>query len=388
MASGSALLVGLTSVDSSAYGGWDGRGGCYGCELDVANVERILTPLGFKVSKLITQAATASRILKALEAAAEVTQPEDAFVFYYSGHGGQQPDFDGDEVDRQDETLVAYDRQLSDDELNKIWPLFRPGARIVMISDSCNSGTNYRFAPGLSYEPTPILFPSARGRSVRAQLIHIGACRDSATSDGYEDGGLFTRAMVNTWSGGAFNGDYKKFYSAILTKTAGAQQKAQYNEYGMVSDGFRTQRPFTINASARSSALPSKTEIRDTLKSMPLSWLADPSLVTKNRQPDTSRLAPLAAAIIGVAVGAGIQLTSQALKRGLGSPSRNVAKMTIVPQSFEAVERSTIHLLDLASEDAQVASSLCAIVDTTARPLPIAVAAFLAGVAVGAAAAR
>lgn len=243
-----ALLVGLKSVDPSAYGGWDGRNGCYGCELDVDNIERIIQPLGYQGKILKTADAKASSILTSLELASQECASGDTFVFYYSGHGGQQPDITGDELDGQDETLVAYDREITDDELNAIWPIFRQGVSIFMLSDSCNSGTNYRMRLRNISTGTPIrLFSSTKNkRAVRglmnAQMIHFGGCRDGATSAGYQFGGAFTRALCETWKGGDFIGDYKSFYSAIKSAVTG--QEVQYSEYGPVDDTFRKGRPF------------------------------------------------------------------------------------------------------------------------------------------------
>ena len=43
-----AVLVGLRRVNPAKYNGWDGTNGCWGCELDVDDVERILQPLGYR----------------------------------------------------------------------------------------------------------------------------------------------------------------------------------------------------------------------------------------------------------------------------------------------------------------------------------------------------
>ena len=137
-----ALLVGLCQVLPAAYNGWNGANGCEGCELDVENVEKILTPFGYTIQMLKTAAATKSAILSHLEKAAQSLQADDMFVFYYAGHGGQQPDTDSDETDNRDETLLAYDGEITDDELNQIWPRFQPGVRIVMLSDSCVRHSN------------------------------------------------------------------------------------------------------------------------------------------------------------------------------------------------------------------------------------------------------
>ncbi|HMA66522.1 MAG TPA: caspase family protein [Desulfosalsimonadaceae bacterium] len=244
---GKALLVGLKSVDPNCYGGWNGQGGCWGCELDVDNVEAILAPLGYDIDILKTQQATAAAILDGLNNAAAALNSGDIFVFYFSGHGGQQPDQNGDEMDGKDETLVAYNRQIVDDELSSIWYKFRAGVRIVMISDSCNSGTNYRNRMNRAPHPTPMVpIPDFQVASMmRAKLIHFGGCRDGFGSSGFTHGGAFTLALCEAWNNGGFRGNYPDFHQAICAKISTSQQP-QYSQYGSGLETFRNQKPFTI----------------------------------------------------------------------------------------------------------------------------------------------
>src|SRR5262245_46135904 len=93
---GLALLVGLNAVDSLAYQGWDGQNGCWGCEADVDGVGGILASQGFAFKALKSSAATAAAVLGGLKHAARTLEAGDLFVFHYSGHGGQQPDLNGD----------------------------------------------------------------------------------------------------------------------------------------------------------------------------------------------------------------------------------------------------------------------------------------------------
>lgn len=73
-------------------------------------------------------------------------QSGDSLIFHYSGHGSQQLDFVGDEVDGYDETLWPVDHQsegtILDDEINAtiVRPLPR-GAKLHAIIDTCHSGT-------------------------------------------------------------------------------------------------------------------------------------------------------------------------------------------------------------------------------------------------------
>nr|GMC61854.1 metacaspase-1-like [Ipomoea batatas] len=73
-------------------------------------------------------------------------QPGDSLVFHYSGHGSQQRNYNGDEVDGYDETLCPLDFEtqgmIVDDEINAT--LVRPiprGAKLHAIIDACHSGT-------------------------------------------------------------------------------------------------------------------------------------------------------------------------------------------------------------------------------------------------------
>ncbi|KAI4324887.1 hypothetical protein MLD38_030331 [Melastoma candidum] len=73
-------------------------------------------------------------------------RPGDSLVFHYSGHGSQQRNYTGDEVDGLDETLCPSDFRtqgmIVDDEINAVMvrPL-TPGVKLHAIVDACHSGT-------------------------------------------------------------------------------------------------------------------------------------------------------------------------------------------------------------------------------------------------------
>ncbi|KAJ7546983.1 hypothetical protein O6H91_08G063700 [Diphasiastrum complanatum] len=70
----------------------------------------------------------------------------DSLVFHFSGHGSQQVNLNGEELDGFDETLCPLDFEtqgmLVDDEINAtiVRPL-PPGVRLHAIVDACHSGT-------------------------------------------------------------------------------------------------------------------------------------------------------------------------------------------------------------------------------------------------------
>jgi hypothetical protein len=247
MANALALLVGLTRVNPDCYPmGWDGVNGAWGCELDVDNIHSILSPLGYQSKTLKTENATAENVLMSLREIIVKLEKGDIFTFYFSGHGGRQPSQDDDEDDGRDETLIVFDRPIIDDELDLLWKMAKVGVRCYMISDSCNSGTNYRnslFSPKAS--PMSPLAKKAAVGSMQAELIHMGGCRDGNESYGYNYGGEFTIKLCETWNKGAFEGNYINFFNQICEKIV-TTQKPQYNEYGSVSAEFRSMKPFIL----------------------------------------------------------------------------------------------------------------------------------------------
>ncbi|RDX79109.1 Metacaspase-1, partial [Mucuna pruriens] len=89
---------------------------------------------------------TKNNILESLRWLVKDCQPGDSLVFYFSGHGLQQPDFEEDEIDGFDETLCPVDflreGMIIDNEKNStiVWPL-KKGVTLHAIVDACHSGT-------------------------------------------------------------------------------------------------------------------------------------------------------------------------------------------------------------------------------------------------------
>lgn len=138
-----SLHIGVNRVDPATYGGWNGALG--GCENDARTMMRIASTDGFTTRQLFTTEATTANVLNAIRDAARQLTAGGLFLCTYAGHGGQVTDVSGDdETDQQDETWVLYDRQLLDDEVEQALSEFAPGVGIVMLSDSCHSGTVYR----------------------------------------------------------------------------------------------------------------------------------------------------------------------------------------------------------------------------------------------------
>lgn len=137
VAKGLSLHIGLNRVDNAAYGFTVPD--LAGCINDANDMLALARDRGFRTEQLLDNQATSARIVSLIEQAAQELLPGDLFWISYSGHGSQVPD--PNESDQKSETWVLWDRQLIDDELYALWGKFQPGVRILVISDSCHSGT-------------------------------------------------------------------------------------------------------------------------------------------------------------------------------------------------------------------------------------------------------
>jgi uncharacterized caspase-like protein len=101
---------------------------------------RIAAAEGFATQQILTEQAT--NVLAAIRDAARQLAADETFLITYAGHGGQVPNDNSDvEDDQQDETWVLYDRQMRDDELWTALAAFAAGMKVVLVSDSCHSGS-------------------------------------------------------------------------------------------------------------------------------------------------------------------------------------------------------------------------------------------------------
>ncbi len=249
MGTGVSLHIGINEVDPGHYGGWSGP--LAGCENDARAMEQIALGLGYEARLILTADATRAAVTAGIDAAADRLQPGDTFLLTYAGHGGQVPDTSGDEEDGWDETWCLRDGQLLDDELLAFWHRFTPGVRIIVVSDSCHSGTVTRarvdeaidttigvtnaIAEGFTgaaarYMPMASALRTYRqNQSFYAALQPTGnvgdpptpvrllsGCQDNQVSLDGGVNGLFTMVLLTVWDDGRFVGDYASFHREVL----------------------------------------------------------------------------------------------------------------------------------------------------------------------------
>jgi len=285
-----SLHIGLNEVDGAAYGGWTGP--LAACEFDANDMAAIAKSKSMKPTVLLTKKATRSNVLQAMRASAKALGSGDLFFMSYSGHGGQVPDVSGDEADKQDETWCLYDGQLIDDELYFELAKFASGVRILVLSDSCHSGSVTRAAPVPTTTPSlrPKMMPPAvamrtyrdhqafydklqldvakqAGKTAvdpdtalaavaasprlgaivkrfKPSAVLISGCQDNQTSMDGEHNGAFTEALLRVWNNGTFSGSYGSFHARIRGSMPASQSP---NLFTLGQAGiFLAQTPFSV----------------------------------------------------------------------------------------------------------------------------------------------
>ncbi|HEX8146964.1 MAG TPA: caspase family protein [Pyrinomonadaceae bacterium] len=259
MAKGISLHVGLNRVADSFR-----ADPLRGCLKDAGAMSEIAALRHFAVRPpLLDGEATFDKVVNEIRAAAAGLEAGDIFLFTFAGHGTRVEDGELEELDGKDEAFVLFDHLLLDDVLRRgLWPLFAPGVRVLVVADSCHSGTVTQVPVGLvgdgaadnhtPYKARPPVddegfFDVSRGGPERtisdgARLQHLdenrdfyndflrglpkddpinatvlllAACEDfDRTHDG-PDNGVFTKALLEVLNGGAFAGDYEAYRTAI-----------------------------------------------------------------------------------------------------------------------------------------------------------------------------
>ncbi|PBK64313.1 hypothetical protein ARMSODRAFT_962150 [Armillaria solidipes] len=131
-------------------------------------------------------------------------QRHDSLFFHYSGHGGQTPDKDGDEVDGYDEVIFPVDfkdqGEIIDDEMHSIMVKPLPsGCRLTALFDCSHSGTAldlpYIYNRGGQVKRQMISRSARKLKSSPADVISWSACEDGQKSADTFLGGVHVGAM-------------------------------------------------------------------------------------------------------------------------------------------------------------------------------------------------
>lgn len=138
---------------------------------------------------------TMRNILEGLSWLCADTRSGDQRVLFFSGHGTQIPDANGDESDDNlDEALVTCDERLiCDDDILRIFGTLKRGARLTAFFDCCHSGTiadlMYTFKSGYSQcnidtnnNNYTMSVANKKNKNIAANVSVLSACMDPQTS--------------------------------------------------------------------------------------------------------------------------------------------------------------------------------------------------------------
>ncbi|MFO1426532.1 MAG: caspase family protein [Steroidobacteraceae bacterium] len=219
-----ALLVG---VGHYQYPGID----LPAIDLDLERMRDALNRLGFdnrQIHVLQDEQATSAAVVREFGSwLREGVRPEDHVVFYFSGHGSNVPDLDGDEEDGVDEVLVTNDMRratvrgraslagvVTDDQIASLLAKI-PSRHVLIIVDACHSGTVTRsftlhnrsltrspvFVKSFMYPGMPEGRRSGLTRDLaratpEPNFVSLTAAADGEKAIGTMSGGVFTTGLT------------------------------------------------------------------------------------------------------------------------------------------------------------------------------------------------
>jgi hypothetical protein len=189
--------------------------------------------MGFQdnqIHTLLDEQATSTNVIAEFEGwLRQGVKPNDRVVFYFSGHGSNVPDLNGDEDDGVDEVLVTHDMRVTringrasltgvviDDKLGELIGKI-PSRNVLIVVDSCHSGTITRsfsmknrslgaepvFVKAFTYDGMPERLRKSgmtrgltRGPAPATNYVSLTAAGDGEESIGTSRGGIFTIGLT------------------------------------------------------------------------------------------------------------------------------------------------------------------------------------------------
>lgn len=261
---GYSLHIGLNKIDPNHYAGSAGR--LRGSESDALAMQSIAKSMGFVDKILLTKDAIRERVINLITDASKKMLMGDFFLISYSGHGGLLPNLNNDlESVGYDQTWCLFDAQLVDDELKYLWASFKPGVKILVVTDSCFSGSLLKFhlesvkrskilpptvlketySRNQNFYDIILKEPNVPDGQINASVLLLASCRDDQESLDGSFNSVFTEQLLNVWNNGSFNGTYQTFIDEI-SKFTPLTQIPQLKGAGTPDKIFLNSQPFKI----------------------------------------------------------------------------------------------------------------------------------------------
>jgi hypothetical protein len=284
MPKGISLHIGLNKVDKNHYGNIAELKAAVN---DAVVWEKFAESQGYTTTHLHDNEATATQVISLLKSYSKELQPGDILMLTYAGHGGSIRNDRPSAADNErfDQTWCLYDRQLLDDELYEAFEAFQKAVRIIVVSDSCHSGTvtkemaldlNELLSAGIAegakargwrsrklnkkqqsmiamnfketvYKPIQDKYKiKSKARGVQAAVKLLAACQDDEETLDGDQNGIFTEAFMELFKDPAFteaNGE--RLIAGIRNRYFFPAPR--FFEYGSIIPSFDYSFPFTID---------------------------------------------------------------------------------------------------------------------------------------------
>ncbi|MGB8193093.1 MAG: caspase family protein [Chitinophagaceae bacterium] len=248
MPKGMSLHIGLNKYNLSTYKRDYGKylSQLPNCHRDALAKQEVAQRFNFKNASFINEEATAENMLTMIDLIAAELEYGDMFFLSFSGHGSRVADRNYDEDDGYDETWCLYDRMVTDDELFEKWKRFRPGVRILVIADSCHSGTSIKNTDDFMNRPGG-RFPAEKTGAVLASCLLMSACQDkeSAFATPNLKYSLYTSWMLRILKQYDFCESYRELHNRISANMP-ANSRPNLFTFGPGGEQMIKKRPFKI----------------------------------------------------------------------------------------------------------------------------------------------
>lgn len=230
-------------------------GSCAGCELDAKRLTSLMrTKYGYSGVTLISEQATKAAVVSRLKEGISLTPEDGVFLFFYSGHGGQEAlgGKEPDGADWKDEYLCLYDSHMLDDE---IWAIVSQcKGRVFLYFDACHSATMYRSvdselkarsagaqnasalgcdlirSSGFTFRPEMFVGAESMGLGdgrAQPRILCWSGCKEQEYSYGGNNGGMLTSAVINNWKKGMSYGSLWSLASKSVNRAEPTQNPVQ-----------------------------------------------------------------------------------------------------------------------------------------------------------------
>jgi hypothetical protein len=176
-----ALIIGINYLGTSSA--------LNGCINDANSIVSYLKEQNFTNIKMLTDETTTTptreNILHEIKNLLETSTKNDTLFIYYSGHGSNTLDRNGDELDGYDELIVPLDfNYIKDDEIKTIINTYgKSDTNLIALFDSCNSGTaldlKYQILEKLNYDD---ISENTQTAETTCNAFLISGCRDDQFS--------------------------------------------------------------------------------------------------------------------------------------------------------------------------------------------------------------